>query len=121
MNIILLHTNHRHVSATHTPIFEVVITDTKMYHKKINTFLKDRHLLLLPKDRTSIYHKQIQQTLQQNTIVAPSQLKTQFRIHRENIPIRPAVNNINSPAHTLAKCLRKVLQESQSGQHTPYP
>jgi hypothetical protein len=102
-------------------IFGVVITDTETYHQKINTFLKDRHFLLLPKDPNSIYHKQIQQSLQQNTTVTPSQLKTQFRIHKEDIPIRPAVNNINSPAHTLAKCLRKALQESQSGQHTPYP
>jgi len=101
MNVILLHRNHRHVSATHVAIFGVVINDTETHHQEINTFLKDRLFLLLPKDPTSIYHKQIQQTLRQNTTV-PSQLKAQFRIHKENIPIRPAVNNINSPAGKMS-------------------
>jgi hypothetical protein len=81
MNVILLHRNHRHVSATHVAILGVVITDTETQHQEINTFLKDRLFLLLPKDPTSIYHKQIQQILQQNTIVTPSQMKAQFRIH----------------------------------------
>jgi exopolysaccharide biosynthesis predicted pyruvyltransferase EpsI len=67
-------------------IFGVVITDTEKYRQKINAFLKDRHFLLLP---ASIYHKQIQQTLQQNTTVTPSQLKAQFRIHKEDIQTSP--------------------------------
>jgi len=35
MNVILLHRNHRHASATHVAIFGVVITDTETHHQKL--------------------------------------------------------------------------------------
>jgi len=76
-------------------------------------------LLVLPKDPAITYQKQIQPTLQQISILAeehrtkyvlqmnpaPPQLKSHLKIHKEDIPIRPAVNNTSSPAYKLAKFL----------------
>jgi hypothetical protein len=36
----------------------------------------------------------------------PPKFKAQLKIHKEDISIRPMVNNINSPAYTLAEFLR---------------
>lgn len=78
---------------------------------------------VLPQNSTSIYQKQIQQTPQQNKVLidkhgtkcrlqinpTPPQLKAKFKIHKEDIPMRPVVNHINSPAYKIAKFLRKNL------------
>ena len=37
------------------------------------------------------------------------QLKAQLKIHKEDLPMRPVVNHINSPAYKIAKFLRKNL------------
>jgi len=77
-------------------------------------------LSFLPKDRTNIYQKQIQQTLQQNNIITeehgtkyalqinpvPPQLKSHLRIYKEDIHIQTFVNNAISTAYKLAKFLR---------------
>ena len=82
------------------------------YHQKIDTFLRQNMLLVLPKDLTIIYQKHVQPPLQQNNILTeehrtkyvlqinpvPPQLKSQLKIHKEDIPIRPAVNHNSSPA-----------------------
>lgn len=74
-------------------------------------------LLVLPKHPTNIYQKHIQQILHQNYILteehrteyvlqinpAPQQLQSQLKIHKEDIPIRRAVNNTNSSSYKSAK------------------
>jgi len=76
---------------------------------------------VLLQDSTSIYQKQIQQTPQQNNVLIdkhgtkylleinliPPQLKA--KLHKEELPMRPVVNHINSPAYKIAKFLRKNL------------
>jgi len=48
--------------------------------------------------------------LTQNKPQAPK-LKAQIKLHKQGNPIRPVVNNINAPAHKLAKFLTKTLKE----------
>ena len=36
-------------------------------------------------------------------------MKVQIKIHKENEPIRPVVNNIQAPTHKIAKYLNKWL------------
>lgn len=54
----------------------VVITDNDMCQQKINTFFRENHFFLLPQDPTSIYHKQIQQTLSlKKNLIEKSKIK----------------------------------------------
>ena len=80
------------------------------------------------KDPTEKFQKQIQKAVTQYTDiiektkhkyiinVKPStpQLKANIKTHKEGMPIRPVINNINAPAYNLAKLLNKQL-------HIPLP
>ena len=78
---------------------------------------------VLPQDSASINQKKIKQILQQNNVLTdrngtkyllqinptPPPLKAQLTIHKEDLPMLPVLNHINSPAYKIAKLLRKKL------------
>jgi hypothetical protein len=41
----------------------------------------------------------------------PPNLKTQLKLHKINIPIRPVINNRPAPAYKLAKHLANILKQ----------
>ena len=57
-----------------------------------------------------IINKKQARFLSQNKPRAPN-LKAQIKLHKLGTPIRPVVNNINAPAHKLAKFLTETLKE----------
>jgi hypothetical protein len=94
--------------------------------RKLNPFLYKASLLKL-KRSTDTFHKQIEQATcncanlidKQNTKhllqMKPSLqiLRAKLKIHKESIPIRPGVNNINAPSYKLAESFNKKLQDIQ--------
>jgi hypothetical protein len=80
------------------------------------------------KDPTEKFQKQLQQIIpkckdiidkQQKKYLLqikprPPTLKAQIKIHKENEPIRPVVNNIQAPTFKLAKFLKKWLHDRLS-------
>jgi hypothetical protein len=89
----------------------VVIIDKNIYIQKVENFLTDDNFMQLTQDPTDKYQNQIQQTIQKcNTLIdkqqkkyltqikpQPPKLNAHIKIHKNNEPIRPVVNNINAP------------------------
>ena len=75
------------------------------------------------KDPTEKFQKQIQKAVAQctdiiektkhkyiiNMKLTTPQLKANIKTHKEGMPIRPVINNINAPAYNLAKLLNQHL------------
>ena len=75
------------------------------------------------KDPTEKFQKQIQKAITQCTDIIEKtkhkyiinmkpttpQLKANIKTHKEGMPIRPVINNINAPAYNLAKLLNKQM------------
>jgi alkaline phosphatase len=86
----------------------MVILNKDTYARKIDDFLQENQFMHLQKDPTEKYQKQVQQIItkckdsidkQQKKYLLrikprPPTLKAQIKIHKENEPIRPVVNNI---------------------------
>ena len=101
----------------------IVIIDKISLEEKIRCFLQENKITQLSKDPTDKYHKQIQQMIKScNTLIdrhtqkyltnikpiAP-RLRVCLKTHKEEIPIRPVVNNKQSPSYKTAKFLNKKL------------
>ena len=94
----------------------IVIINKDQLEMKINEFIKDNNILLLNKDPTEKYQKQVQQAIKNaNSIIdknahkyltnikptAPK-LNVHLKTHKENQPIRPVINNRPAPAYKVA-------------------
>jgi hypothetical protein len=101
----------------------IVIINKDCLIKKTEKFLKDNNFTQLPKDPTHKYQTILQKTISKcNKIIEQNQKKylmqikpqspnmnVQIKIHKENEPIRPVVNNIQAPTYKIAKHLNKWL------------
>ena len=106
----------------------IVIIDKNILTQKTEDFLKENKFNPLHKDPTNKFKKQTQQTLQKcNRIIDKQQIKylleikprppilnAQLKIHKDDIPIRPIVNNIQTPAYKTAKFFNKWLNDRLS-------
>jgi len=71
------------------------------------------------------YQKLIQKTLRQCNLIidkhkikclvqkksSPPILKTQLKLHKPNIPIRPLINIMKAPTYKIAKHVVRILEE----------
>ena len=97
------------------------------YHKKIRAFLSENNIEPIPTDPTNKYQTHITRKLKQCDLIflkkqhththktqknpAPPTLKAQLKLHKPNIPIRPAVNNRTAPSYKIAKKLNNILEQ----------
>jgi hypothetical protein len=72
---------------------------TNKFQKLITKALKQCHLIVNKKKVKHLIQKDPQ----------PPTLKAQIKIHKPDNPIRPVVNNINSPTYKISKLLAKKL------------
>jgi len=100
-----------------------VIIHIQDYSNKVHTFLSENNFHHIPNDPTNKYHKTIQKALQKcDTTInkrqikhmtyknpSPPTLNALIKLHKPNIPIRPAINNRNAPAYKTAKKLNTIL------------
>jgi len=103
----------------------LVIIYKEDYHNKVHTFLTNNNFQTIPKNPTNKYQKQITQTIKQCNLIfhkeqnkyltvrnpKPPTLKTQIKLHKDDNPIRPVINNIHAPSYKAAKRLNKILQQ----------
>jgi len=101
----------------------IVIINKTILERKVQTFIQENGITLLPKDPTDQLHKQIQQALQRcNTLVEKNQhkfllnikptapqLNAYIKTHKEGEPICPVINNTQAPSYKTAKFLNKKL------------
>jgi hypothetical protein len=93
-----------------------VIIYTDNYAEKIHTFLTDNDIHPFLRNPINKDCKLIQETLKQNKLIfnknqiiylikktKATKLNAQLKLHKANIPIRPAVNNKNAPTYKIAK------------------
>ena len=94
--------------------------DKDIYSQKIHYFLTTKYFLNLRRDLTTVHqHKYNKYCLQNNILISKRRikhlthfsptrpkLKANLKIPKDDIPIRPMVNNINVLAYKLAKFLR---------------
>lgn len=100
--------------------------DKDSYIRQVETFLEENHFTELPRDPTDSYQKQIQQAISRSSTQIdkqqkkyltqikpqPPTLKAQIKIHKDNEPIRPVVNNIQAPTYKIAKFLNRWLTDT---------
>jgi len=113
----------------------IVIIDKDKQKEKVNNFIKENHMNMLNKDPTEIYQKQIQQAIQKcNTLIdkqthryllnikpmAPK-LKVYLKTHKDNLPIRPIVNNIQAPSYKAARYTSKRIRDLLKLPYLNYP
>ena len=110
----------------------IVIIHRDEYIHKVETFLEDNQFTQLHKDPIDHYQKKIQQaTNRSNMIISklqkkhltqikplPPTLKAQIKIHKDNEPIRPVINNVFAPSYKIAKFLNKWLTDTLQLSHT---
>ena len=105
----------------------IVIIQKTCLQEKITNFLQDNDIPHITKDPTNKYNKQIHNIAQQCKLIinkhtnrhltnlqpkAP-QLNVMIKTHKENLPIRPVVNNTCAPSHKIAKFLNKKLKNME--------
>jgi hypothetical protein len=102
----------------------IVIINNNEYNK-INHFSTTNNFHLLQKKPTDKYQKQIISIIQHSNNLTdkqktkyliqinptPPRLKARLKIHKEDNPIRPVVNNINALSYKLAKYIHEKLQD----------
>ncbi|GFG32297.1 hypothetical protein Cfor_02694 [Coptotermes formosanus] len=102
--------------------------------RKLRNKLSENNLIIVPGDKgktlsktrqdpTTTYVKQIQRALKERPDITDKHkikhltrihrvrptLTARLKIHKPNIPIRPAVNNINAPSYKVARFMAKNL------------
>jgi hypothetical protein len=94
----------------------VVIIDKNALKQKFYNFIQENHITCLNKDPTVFYQKQIQQAIQKCDIMIEKRINKHtvnikptapkpnalIKIHKENEPIRPVVNNTQAPSYKIA-------------------
>ena len=85
--------------------------------------MQENHITQLNKDPTDTYQKQIQQTIQKCNVLVDKQgykylvnikpaapkLNMYIKMHKDNEPIRPVINNTQAPLYKITKYLNKKL------------
>jgi hypothetical protein len=104
----------------------LIIIDKDAFRNKVISFLNENDYTKLQKDPTDRFQKQTQKTIQccgliidtynrkrltQIKPTAPT-LNALIKLHKDNEPIRPVVNNISAPTYKLAKFFKKWLSET---------
>ena len=101
----------------------MVLIDSKQCLNKVYNFLKDNNIASIQKDPTTKFHKQIQKIIQlcphlidtrahrflTQMLPKASSLNVLIKTHKENMPIRPVINNKLAPSHKLAKYLNEKI------------
>ena len=91
--------------------------------EKVHEFIQENNIKQINRNSTDKYQKQTQQTLQKcklkiekkNTQISDEyktqgpQLNAYVKTHKDNAPIRPAINHTQAPSHKLARHLNKRL------------
>jgi len=113
------------MSADKNKVMDLI--DSKQCLNKVHNFLKDNNIASIQKDPTTKFHKQIQKIIQlcphlidtrahrfltQMLPKAPP-LNILIKTHKENMPIRPVINNKLAPSRKLAKHLNKKIHSWQ--------
>jgi hypothetical protein len=102
----------------------IVIVNKDVLEQKTLTFIQENQITPLNKDPADLFQKQIQQTLQKcSTLVKKSKHEYLMNIkrtasrsiahiqtHKQDEPIRPAVNSMQSPSYRIVKFLNRKLQ-----------
>ena len=101
----------------------IVIIDKNTLEEKIRNLMQENKITQLNKDPTDKYYKQIQQMIKNCNLLidkhtqrfltnikpmAPK-LNVYLKVHKENEPIRPVINNKQAPSYKTAKFLNKKL------------
>jgi hypothetical protein len=90
----------------------IVISNKDSLEQKVKIFIQENHITHLSKDPTNTYQKQIQQVLQKcDTLVEKGRhkylmnikptapmLNVYIKMHMEDKPIRPMINNTHAPS-----------------------
>jgi hypothetical protein len=101
----------------------MVIITLNAYTDKVHTFLSTNNLPTMPTDPTKKYHNLIQKNLQECNLLidkhkvkyliqkkpTPPALKARIKLHKQDNPIRPVVDNMNAPSYKAAKHLIHIL------------
>jgi hypothetical protein len=97
----------------------MVIIDKNTLKHKVDTFMQENDIIFLDKDPTEPFQRQIQQTIHKYDIPidirinkhliqiksSAPKLNALFKIHKDNEPIRPVINNTHAPSYKAAKYL----------------
>jgi hypothetical protein len=103
----------------------IVIIHNNILQQKIRQYMTDNNIVLLHRDPTDLFQKHLQKTITQcPTLIHKSlqkhimQMKPNapylnilIKIHKQDAPIRPIVNNRPDHAHKLAKFLTNQLAQ----------
>ena len=93
--------------------------------QKIDTFIQENKLMVLNKDQTESYHRQLQQTMQKcehliknnrrkyllNIKPTAPRINAYIKTHKENKPIRPVVDKTQAPSYKIAKFFNSRIKE----------
>jgi hypothetical protein len=110
----------------------MVTLNRNTYKLKIHDFLNEKKFTIINKDPTEQYHKQVPQAIHSRNLVINKQhiqylsqikptarvLNARIKIHIENDPIRPIVNNTQAATYKSAEHLCKQLNEVIRLPHT---
>ena len=102
----------------------IVIIEKNTLVKKVDNFIQENNIRQINKEPTNMYQKQIQQTIQRCNILVDKQaykyltnikpaapkLNIYIKTHKDNDPIRPIINNTQTPSYKTAKHLNKKLR-----------
>lgn len=102
----------------------VVITEAE-YISKVTTFFQENNINQIYSDPLPKFQAKIRKLIDENVnLFSPKEkqqlkimnpqipkLRAQVKLHKQNWPIRPIVNNISCPSYYLNKKLNKILKE----------
>ena len=95
----------------------LVILTQDAYTDKVHTFLTNNKFPTMHKDPTTKYHNLLKKTLQECNILidkhkikyliqkklTPPTSKPRIKLHKQDNPIGPVINNMNAPFYKVAK------------------
>ena len=93
-------------------------------NKRVKHFIDNNNIMEINKDPTLKFQKAVQNALKQCKTIINSTTKKQvqqmnpkapnmnakIKIHKQEAPIRPVINNTNAPTHKLAKYIHQTLK-----------
>jgi hypothetical protein len=102
-----------------------VIIDKTELRQKIDMFIQESNIIRLNKGPTESYHRQLQQTMQKcddlieknrckyllNIEPTAPRINAYTKTHKGNKPIRPVIDNTQTPSYKIAKFLNTRIKE----------
>jgi len=93
--------------------------------QNIDTFIQENNIMMLNKDPTQSYHRQLQQTMKKcedlieknrrkyllNIKPTAPRINAYIKTHKANKPIRPVIDNTQAPSYKIAKYLNSRIKE----------